>query len=434
MNNQTGNSVFRETALQDQPLNEQQKRTHSSRVGLLIVGSLLAAALVAWFAIGKLHGLGTHSSISRSRLTVATVRRGEFIRDVSADGKIIAAVSPTLYAPAAGTLTLLVHAGDTLSAGDSLAKLDNPELTARLSQEQASLQSAKLEFQRARMDTGIQLMQTQQAYEKAKVDAEAAARELDRSRKAHDLGAYSELQVSRAQDTLEKAKFSLAEAGKTLAARPQQNRFEVDGRHAFLERQQFLVDELQRQVDSLTIKSPVAGQVGRVEAADRAAVAKDAPLLTVVDLSALEVEIQVPESLARDLKISMPANLSGSGSEWRGHVSAVSPEVVNGQVTARVSFDPPKPVGLRQNQRISVLIVLDKRSNVLSVDRGSFFDQDGGGFAYVISGDTARRRPIHLGAVSLGKVEIRDGLKEGDQVIVSGAEGLEGAANVTVSE
>ncbi len=171
---------------------------------------------------------------------------------------------------------------------------------------------------------------------------------------------------------------------------PKQNRFDIDSKKALFDRQQFMVSDLQRQVDGLNVKSPVDGQVGQVQVADRASVAKDAPLLTVVDLSALEVEIKVTESLARDLRPGMTADLEGGGHHWQGVVSGVSPEVVAGQVTARLRFGAEKPAGLRQSQRLSVRIFLDRRDNVLMVDRGSFVDQEGGGFAYVVHGNIAR--------------------------------------------
>ena len=117
-------------------------------------------------------------------------------------------------------------------------------------------------------------------------------------------------------------------------------------------------------------------------------------MLSVVDLSKFEVEIKVPESFARDLAIGMPAQLtSGNGEPYPGAVSAVSPEVVNGEVTARLRFADQQPPGLRQNQRLSARIVLDTRRNVLQVERGPFVEQDGGRFAYVMDGSQRRAPP-----------------------------------------
>jgi ABC-type lipoprotein export system ATPase subunit len=200
-------------------------------------------------------------------------------------------------------------------------------------------------------------------------------------------------------------------------SQPELNKFDVDSKKALLDRQQFMVTDLKRQVEALTVRSPVAGQIGQVQVPDRASIAKDAPLLTVVDLSALEVEIKIPESMARDLRPGMNADLEGDGRHWQGTVSGVSPEVVNGQVTARLRCGDDKPAGLRQSQRLAVRVLIDRRDNVLMVDRGSFMDQDGGGIVYLVHDNVAERHPVHLGAASIAKVEILEGLAEGDRII-----------------
>jgi HlyD family secretion protein len=376
---------------------------------------------------------GAGASVDRSRLSIATVERGSFVRDIAADGQVVAAVSPTLYANALGTVTLKVHAGDAVTKEQVLATVDSPDLTAKLSQEEVTLVSLRLDWQRATLDADRKLAQLRDAYDQAQVDHKTAQRERDRSRKAYELGSYSELQALKAEDSLEKAHFALEQAKTNYESQPKQNRFDIDSKKALLDRQQFLVTDLKRQVEGLNVKSPVDGQVGQVQVADRASVAKDAPLLTVVDLSALEVEIKVTESLARDLHPGMTADLEGGGHHWQGSVSGVSPEVVAGQVTARLRFGNEKPAGLRQSQRLSVRIFIDKRDNVLMVDRGAFVDQEGGGFAYVVHGNVAERRPVHLGAASIAKVEILDGLAVGDQIVIAGTDAFNDAQRVILS-
>jgi HlyD family secretion protein len=170
-----------------------------------------------------------------------------------------------------------------------------------------------------------------------------------------------------------------------------------------------------------------------VQVAQRANVVAQAPVLSVVDLSKFEVEIKVPESFARDLGIGMPAQLtSGSGEPYPGEVSAVSPEVVGGEVTARIRFAGKQPPGLRQNQRLSARVLLGTRRNVLKVERGPFLEQGGGTSAWVMDGNSASPRPIRTGVASLGEVEILDGLKEGDRVVVSGSDQFGDAKRVSI--
>jgi HlyD family secretion protein len=422
--------MLRDTSAQDRVI---EPKNAFKRHRFALVAGAIAAALLISLIVVLMRYSGTGVSVDRSRVSIATVERGNFVRDIAADGQVVAAVSPTLYANALGTVTLKVHAGDTVAKGQVLAVVDSPDLTAKMSQEEATLVGLRLDWQRATLEADHKLSQLRDAYAQAEVDQKTAQRERDRSRKAYELGSYSELQALRAEDALEKAQFAYQQAKSTYDSQPKQNRFDIDSKKALLDRQQYLVDDLKRQVDGLNVKSPVDGQVGQVQVADRASVAKDAPLLTVVDLSALEVEIKVTESLARDLRPGMTADLEGGGHHWQGVVSGVSPEVVAGQVTARLRFGAEKPAGLRQSQRLSVRIFIDRRDNVLMVDRGSFVDQEGGGFAYIVHGNIAERHTVQLGAASIAKVEILEGVSVGDQIVISGTDAFNGAQRVILS-
>lgn len=416
--------MLRDTAAQDRVI-ERPHLWRRHRTLILVAAGFVAMVAVVGLFLFRFSGAGV--SVSRDRVSIATVERGNFVRDVAADGQVVAAVSPTLYANVAGTVTLKVHAGDAVSRGQQLASIDSPDLAAKLSQEEATLQGLKIDWQRARLDADHRLLQLRDAYSQAEVDQKTAQRELERSRKAYELGAYSELQALRAEDSLEKAKFAFAQAKVNYQSQPELNKFDIDSKKALLDRQQFMVTDLERQVAALSVRSPVDGQIGQVQVPDRASVARDAPLLTVVDLSALEVEIKIAESMARDLRPGMKADMEGDGKHWQGTVSGVSPEVVNGQVTTRLRFGDDKPAGLRQSQRLAVRIFIDRRDHVLMVDRGTFVDQEGGGFVYVVHDNVAERHPVSLGASSIAKVEILDGLAEGDRIVINGTDSFNNA-------
>src|ERR1700675_1832146 len=422
--------MLRDTSGQDRVIEPQNPLKRHRKI-IIAVLALVAALVVLIVYLMQYSGAGR--SVDRARVAIATVERGSFVRDIAADGQVVAAVSPTLYANALGTVTLKAHAGDTVVKGQVLAVVDSPDLTAKLSQEEATAVGLRIDWQRATLDAEQRLLQLRDAFNQAQVDQKTAQRELDRSRKAYELGSYTELQALKAEDSLEKAQFAFDQAKMNYESQPKQNRFDIDSKKALFDRQQFLVEDLKRQVDGLNVKSPVDGQVGQVQVADRSSVAKDAPLLTVVDLSALEVEIKVTESLARDLRSGMTADLEGGGHHWQGIVSGVSPEVVAGQVTARLRFGAEKPAGLRQSQRLSVRIFIDRRDNVLMVERGAFVDQEGGGFAYVVQGNIAERHAVQLGAASIAKVEILEGVSAGDQIVISGTDAFNGAQRVILS-
>jgi HlyD family secretion protein len=423
-------SAFRETQAQDRALDA---RPLWRRHVVLLLVSLLAIGIAVALAPVLAKVAGVRASVAASRLSIATVERGAFVRDFAADGKVVAAGSPMLYAPSAGAVILRVKPGDAVERDQVVAVIDSPDLAARLSQERATLQSLQLDLRRATLEAEHLAADANEAFAQAKVDRTSAQREFDRTRKAYEAGAYAELQLRRVEDALEKASFHLEHTERALATRREQGTFEVRSRQSLLERQQLMVADLARQVAALELRAPADGQIGQVQVNDHASVARDAPLLSVIDLSHLEVEVQVPESFARDLAAGMTAELTGNGRAWSGTVGGVSPEVVDGQVIARVRFAEDKPQGLRQNQRLSVRVLIENRDNVLTVERGSSFDE-GRAHAYRVREGVAQKTPVRIGAVSVSRVEILEGLDVGDRVVVAGAEVFESAERVVLSQ
>jgi HlyD family secretion protein len=424
---------IRDTSAQDRPVATPASQQSRKRRHYLVAGG--AAAIVLLLAAWLISGWASGSrSFDASRVRIAEVTRGDLVRDISAEGRVIAANSPTLYAIAAGTVTLHVVAGDVVKQGQALAEIDSPELRSKLAQEEATLASVEAEASRAALDAQLARSNARKLLDQARIERQAAARDLERNTRAYEGGAVAQIDVARAQDALQSAEIGLQHAQQDSGLQDRGAGLDIRNKHLLADRQREVVAELKRQVDALTLRAPFDGQVGQVQVAQRANVALNAPVLGVVDLTRFEVEIKVPESFARDLGIGMPAQLtSGAGAPFPGEVSAVSPEVVNGEVTARLRFKDKQPPGLRQNQRLSARIVLDTRRNVLMVDRGPFLEQGGGGSAYVMDGDTAVKRPIRTGASSLGAVEILDGVKEGDRIVVSGSDQFGDAERVTVN-
>lgn len=399
--------------------------------GLWLLGGGLLLAMVAWIVLGWTSG---GHSVDAGRLRIAEVERGDLVRDINADGRVIAANNPTLYAIAGGTVTLKVVAGDAVEEGQALAEIDSPELRSKLVQEQSTLASLEAEAGRAVLDAQLSRSTARKLLDQASIDRTAAQRDLERYQRGFEGGAVPQVDVARAQDDLKKAELGLQAARKDYALQGQGAGLDSRNKRLLAERQRAVVAELQRQVDALTLRAPFDGQVGQVQVAQGTNVAANAPVLGVVDLSVFEVEIEVPESFARDLGIGMPAQIASGGKQYPAKVSAVSPEVVNGEVNARLRFeDGRQPPGLRQNQRLSARIVLDTRRDVLMVERGPFLEQDGGRFAYVVEGRQAVRTPIEAGASSLSAVEIVSGLEPGDRIVVSGSNLFEGAERARIS-
>jgi len=398
-----------------------------------------AWASVAVAALGAVGVLGwswkdTTQSVSASRLRIAAVTRGTLVRDAAVNGRVVAAVSPTLYAPASGTVTLKVSAGDTVKRGDVVAEIDSPDLADQLKREQATYEQMEAEVGRARIVARKQKLLAQRDADTAEIDRMSAQRVYERIEKAGVAGVVAKNDFMKAEDALRSAQIRSKHAAEAAQLESEDVVLELRTKESQLTRQRLTLDYAKRRVDELKVRAPVDGFIGSLSVANRSVVLANAPLMTLVDLSVLEVELEIPETYAADVGIGMTAEITTSDGKAMGKLSALSPEVVRNQVLARVRFTGTQPANLRQSQRVSARLLIEEKSNVLMVPRGPFVETGGGRFAYVVEGNVAERRPIRMGATSVSAVEIQDGVKEGDKVVVAGADAFDNAERVSINQ
>ena len=411
-----GDASIRGTESQDisvEPASD--RRRQMIRIGI----GAGAALIVLVFALLIRGWLSTEHVVSRERLRIVTVTEGPFVRDVSAQGTVVAAVSPTLFAVAPGNISYQVRAGDTVRAGQVLATLASPTLENEYQRELATFESLNMALQRQGIEIRRQNLRGQEQADLANVQIRAAERELQRAQAAWDSGAIAERDLRRAQDERESARLAYEHAKQTADLERESLDLDLRSRRLERDRQGFVVANLKRRVDELSVRSPVDGMVANLAAAEKANVAENAPLLTVVDLSAFEVEFQVADVYARDIKAGMEAQISLDGAQHAGIVTAISPEVRSSQVTGRVKFAGSQPPGLRQSQRGSVRIVIEQRAIATQFERSSDI-VPATRAVYVVDGDRAVRRDVQLGAASVGEIEVLEGLEPGEQVVVAG--------------
>jgi HlyD family secretion protein len=392
---------------------------HASSIRLALGGVVGAVVLLglAWPVWQRWSSVDR--AVDASRLQIAQVRRGELVRDAAADGRIVAANAPTLFAASGGIVTLHVRGGDPVRAGQVLASIESPELLSTLAQERASLLSLEAALGRARIAARQTDVRNQRAIELAEVRLQAAERNLERARQTFEQGLLNKVDYERAADDVAIAQLELRQAREALTLERETADFEIRTQAAAAARQQSLAGEVARQVGRLDLVAPFAGLVGTVAVRDRDAVAANQAVLTVVNLDAYEIAFSLPENYVSDTGIGTPVRIVYEGREFSGRVTAISPSVTDSQVQGRAVFEGEPPSSLRENQRVSLRLLFETRPDVLVLPRGAFLESGGGRLAYVVQDGVATRRPIETGARSLSHVEVVSGLREGDEVIVS---------------
>jgi len=420
-----------DTSAQDVTLQAKSK----NRLWLVIATVVLGLIIFSWLVVPSLQRwAGSSTSVPRDRLRLATVTRTDLVRDVSVQGRVVAAISPSLFAPVDGTITLLVDAGAVVTEGQSLAKLDSPDLQNQLEQEQATLDSLSVEFDRQRIETKQKALDNRKNIDLTKVTLIAAERERRRAESGYKIEAISEIDFEKTKDDLETARLAHEHAVADATLDDERLVFELKTRELQVSRQSLLVQDLLRQVHELDMRSPASGIVGNLMVDQKAAVSRNQVVMSVVDLSAFEIEAQVPESYADDLGLGMDAEVLVGNQKFPAALVSVSPEIIQNQVTTRIRFSGDMPPGLRQNQRLTTRILMEEKNNVLTLQRGQFLDSGGSRIAYVLDDESvAHRRSIEVGARSLAAVEIMNGLNEGEVVVISSIDQFRSADTVLVT-
>ncbi len=425
--------MIREPLTQDAQLTPnvlaQFARARKLRYGAFaLIGVLLIGGAVALFNAWR----SSSQSVNASRIRTAVVTRGTLVRDASVNGKVVAAVSPTLFSTAVSTVNLKANAGDTVKKGDVLAELESPDLTDALKREQSNTEQLEAEVARQQIQAKKQKLNAKRDADQAEIERVSAKRAFERVQ-AVGVGIVSKVDYLKAEDALKSAEIRAKHADAATELESQNVDLELKTKLSQLQNQRLSYSNAKRRVEELKLRAPMDGFIGTLSVANRSVVPANTPIMTLVDLSQLEIELEIPETYVVDLGIGMKVEIDITGSKHIGILSAISPEVVKSQVLARVRFKDAQPARLRQNQRISARILIEEKPNVVMVQRGSFVEQGNGKSAYVMEGNIAVKREIRVGASSVAAVEILQGLREGDAVVVSGSEIFEKAERISIN-
>jgi HlyD family secretion protein len=424
-------TTLRGTVPQDRPLDPGPARRRRQR--RIAIAAIAVVVLVA-LAVPALRALSSgERAVAGAQVRLATVSRGRFVSEVSAQGVVVAALSPTLVAPAAGSVAYRVRAGEPVRKGQLLGVIDSPELQNEYSKERASLESLEAMLAREQLDNRRKLLTNRENRDQAAIELKAAEREWQRAEWAFGQGAMSQRDHDKAGDALEAARIKSRHSADSAALEDDSLVLELRTRQLERDRQRLVCDELKRRVAALELHAPVDGIVGTLAVAERTQVAAQAPVITVVDPSVYEVEFTAPDVYAGTLKPGMGAEIFVGSDTAGATVVALSPEVRQGQIVGRARFSGRQPAALSQNQRVTVRVLIDARDDVLKVERGAFVESGGGRIAYRVTDDRGERLAIRLGNSSAGEVEILDGLAAGDTIIVSSLAGFEDAPRVRLT-
>jgi len=179
----------------------------------------------------------------------------------------------------------------------------------------------------------------------------------------------------------------------------------------------------QRQKDALEVRAGLAGELDPLATPVSVGthVTAGTSLAEVVQLGKLKAALQIAETQARDITIGLPANIDTHNGIIPGHVTRIDPAVLNGTRTVDVVLDGPLPPGAVKGLSVDGTIDLEKLNNVLYVGRPALGNENSTLSLFKEDPDHrgATRVSVKVGRASVNSIQVLDGLKEGDTVILS---------------
>ncbi len=351
-----------------------------------------------------------------------TVKRGPMVREVRGLGTLVPEDIRWIAAQTdASVARWVLRPGAIIKPDSIIMELSDPTLQQTALDAELQLRGAEADLANLKVQVDSDLMNQKATEASVRSDYEQAKIQHDVDQKLVKEGLTSQLIENlsgvKEQQLAIRAKL---EADKTRIA--------TDSGNARIAAQQAKVDETKAlyqlkksQVDALHVRAGIDGVLQLVPVDVGQRVTPGTNLARVADPKKLKAEIKIAETQAKDVTIGQKASIDTRNGIVGGHVSRIDPSVVNGTVTVDVTIDEPLPNGARPDLSVDGTITLENLTDVLYVGRPVHGQSDStiGLFKIIDDGSEAMRVNVKLGRSSVNTIEILDGLKVGDKVILS---------------
>lgn len=401
---------------------------------ILIGGGLVL--LIAAVTMG-LSRLGPAApSVDRETVWIDTVKRGPMLRQVRGSGTLVPTEVRWIPATSEGRVERVrVQPGTAVSPDTVLLELANPELELTVLDAESAVKAAEAEL--THLDVQLQSDQLNQqaaaasvqaSYHQAKLQAEAneaMAKDGLIAELTLKLSEVTAQELAQRSDIETKRLAMCVEAGKAQLA---VQRARVDQvRAAWILRRS--------QRDALTVRAGIAGVLQQLPVEAGQLVTPGTTLAKIAEPGHLKAEVRIAETQASEIQLGQPAVIDTRNGFVPGHVVRIDPAAQNGTVTVDVALEGPLPKGARPDLGVDGTITLESLENVLYVGRPAVGQERGSVtlFKIVDGGVAAVRVPVKLGRASVGTVEILEGLKEKDQVILSDTTAEDGVDRIRLN-
>jgi HlyD family secretion protein len=398
------------------------RRKKRRRQILLIVVGAIALVLVT---VG-LSRLGPALPTIDGPAFTDTVKRGEMLCEVRGNGTLVPEEIRWITATSPGRVEKIpLLPGVTVEPDTILVELSNPELEQATFEAESQWHAAEAQLEKLKVQLESERLTQQSLIASLKSDLAQANIEAEADEDLLKDGLVPALAAKRTRSRANELKnrYALEQERLTISAKSTLAQLRVQ--EAEVERLRKQWELKKRQIEALKVRAGIPGVLQRLGDERPLQVGQQvlvgATLARIANPAKLKAEIRVAETQARDIQFDQRAIIDTRNGTVPGHVVRIDPAAVNGTVTIDIALDAPPPRGARPDLGVDGTITLEHLTDVLHVGRPVNGQADSvvGLFKIVDTGKRAVRVQAKLGRTSVSRVEVKEGLAEGDQIILS---------------
>ena len=387
-------------------------------VGVLV----LAAAVVA---VARLKPAAP--TVDASTVWPDTVKRGNMIRQVrGSTGTLVPREDSIELIPALTDATVVrirVLPGTIVKPGTVLMDLSAPEVEQKLLDAKLQVKAAEADYKSLQATLQSTLMDKKMAAAQVNSDYTQDQLQAQTDEQLYKLGVIAGLAYNKSKNTADQLNSQHKLSLQQLDVNEKNVEIQLASSQAKIDQAKALLALYEKQADALQVKAGIAGELDPLAVPVQVGTHLTAgtSVAEVVELGKLKAALQIAETQARDIQIGQPASIDTHNGVVPGHVSRIDPAVLNGTRTVDVVLDGPLPPGAVKGLSVDGTINLESLSNVLKVGRPALGNENSTLSLFREDPDHkyAVRVPVKVGKVSVNEIQVLEGLKEGDTVILS---------------
>ena len=367
-------------------------------------------------------------TLDRSTAVIETVKRGEMVRDVRGNGTLVPDVTRWVPAPADGRVErILLKAGVEVDSSSVIAELSNPQLEQQATDTELQVKAAEADRENLKVRLESDSMTQKSAIATINAQYSQAKLQLDADEVLGKQGLVSELTLKISRVNVQDLANRLKVEQERLAVAARSTKAQLNAAESRLQQLRALATLRRQDVDHLKVRAGTNGVLQQVLITEGQQVTPGTNIARVADPTSLKAVLRVPETQIKDMRVGQKAIVDTRNGLIEGQVSRIDPAAREGTFEIDVSLTGPLPASARPDLSVDGTIELERLHDVLKVGRPAFgqAQQTIGMFVLTPDGTEAERRTVKLGRNSVSTIEILEGLREGDRVIISDTSALD---------